>query len=70
MTDLAGATIIVNGRPFNGTGVGFNPMAAARHAAAQRAWRRSRSICGSDGRSPNAYPEIALTPESGLLLRL
>ncbi len=29
ITDLAGATFIVNGRPFNGTGVGYNPLAAA-----------------------------------------
>jgi hypothetical protein len=29
ITDLAGATFIVNGRPFNGTGVGLNPLAAA-----------------------------------------
>jgi hypothetical protein len=28
LSDLAGATFIVNGRPFNGTGVGYNPLAA------------------------------------------
>ena len=37
LTDLAGATFIVNGRPFNGTGVGYNPLAATGTAAAQRA---------------------------------
>jgi hypothetical protein len=29
IVDLAGASFIVNGRPFNGTGVGYNPLAAA-----------------------------------------
>ena len=35
--DLAGATFVVNGRAFGGTGVGYNSMAVAiRPAAAQR----------------------------------
>ncbi|HEY3392000.1 MAG TPA: hypothetical protein VGK58_04795, partial [Lacipirellulaceae bacterium] len=29
IVDLVGATFLVNGRPFNGTGVGYNPLAAA-----------------------------------------
>lgn len=32
LTDLAGASFIVNGRPFNGTGVGYNPLAATGQA--------------------------------------
>lgn len=29
LSDLAGATFLVNGRAFNGTGLGYNPLAAA-----------------------------------------
>lgn len=29
LADLAGATFLVNGRAFNGTGLGYNPLAAA-----------------------------------------
>ncbi len=32
ITDLVGATFLVNGRPFSGTGVGYNPLAQAGQA--------------------------------------
>ena len=59
LTDLAGATFIVNGRPFSGTGVGYNPLAAAGQPrlnarAAVPDWRRRQCIGA----------EIALLPNS------
>jgi hypothetical protein len=56
--DLAGATLIVNGRPYNGTGVGYNPMAAVGvpRLSAVEAMRTSAD--------PIDHPEIALTPNS------
>ena len=61
LVDLAGATFVVNGRPFNGTGVGYNPLATVgqpRLNAVQihRHYSTTRPL--------SIYPEIALTPNS------
>ena len=62
--DLAGATFIVNGRAFSGTGVGYNPLAPHGRPAAQRGrghavWNGGHTVW----RGNRAHAEL------GLLLR-
>jgi hypothetical protein len=71
ISDLVGATFIVNGRPFNGTGAGFNELAVA---GGPRLTAREGIKLGTTPAMnlPSAgtdlpsvlYPEIALTPNS------
>ncbi len=56
--DLAGATFIVNGRPFNGTGAGYNELAVAgqpRLSAVERV---------QVGTAAPIFAEVALTPNA------
>jgi hypothetical protein len=62
ISDLKGATFIVNGRPFNGTGAGFNELATA---GGPRLTAVETVGIVPDSATPKTkwlYPEIALTP--------
>jgi hypothetical protein len=60
LTELAGASFIVNGRPFNGTGVGYNKLAQTGQA---RLTALEYAPVGSGGHGL----EIALTPNARYL---
>lgn len=60
IADLAGATFIVNGRAFSGTGVGYNPFAVLGQP---RLNAQERVQMGSDA-SKALYPEVALMPNA------
>jgi hypothetical protein len=55
------ATFIVNGRPFNGTGVGYNPFATAGQPRLNAV--EAIGIAGTTATTA-MFPEIALTPNS------
>jgi hypothetical protein len=57
---LAGHSFIVNGRPYNGTGVGYNPTVAA---GLPRLSSMAAILPSIDGNS-SFYAEVALTPNS------
>ncbi len=64
VSDLVGATFIVNGRPFNGTGAGFNELATA---GGPRLTAVETVGIVPDSATPKTkwlYPEIALTPNA------
>lgn len=75
ISDLAGATFIVNGRPFNGTGIGFNELARAFNPLNGQPEPRLNAREGVKLDSVNdpdpttlaasiLNPEIALTPNA------
>jgi hypothetical protein len=75
LADLAGAKLIVNGRPFNGTGVGYNPFAVSGtpRLTARESIKLGTAptiMLSSAGRDlPSVhYPEIALTPNAAFFI--
>lgn len=60
IADLAGATFLVNGRAFSGTGVGYNPFATIGQP---RLNAQETVLMGSD-LTKALYPEVALTPNA------
>ena len=67
IADLAGATFIVNGRPFNGTGVGFNELARAgepRLNAREGVQLGTVTLRPGQPTADILHPEIALTPNA------
>jgi len=64
ITDLSGATFMVNGRAFSGTGVGYNPLAVGGPSRALTALENIQM-----GASPAVYPPVALMPNSVVFLR-
>lgn len=60
IADLAGATIVVNGRPFNGTGVGFNEVARA----GEPRLNALETVGVHSDSTKWLYPEVALTPNA------
>ena len=66
ITDTAGVHFIVNGRPFNGTGTGFNELAKAGEPRLDAGSEiQSASFPPRLSARPNRlHPEIALTPNA------
>ncbi len=60
IADLAGASFLVNGRAFGGTGVGYNPFAILGQP---RLNAQETVLMGSD-LTKALYPEVALTPNA------
>ena len=64
IADLAGARIMVNGRPFNGTGVGYDPLAPAGQPRLSIVENIRFPNLPATALATATYPEVALTPNS------
>lgn len=60
ITDLTSVSFIVNGRPFSGTGAGYNPFASLGQPRLNAV---ETVLMGSD-LTKALYPEVALTPNA------